>query len=91
MILTSEKKERIDKYLMEVLNISRSKIQRMIDSGDIKVNDKEVKSSYTLKENDSICFDERLIHLYSFSCPFLQVIFAFFNVIIPSMHLQSFE
>lgn len=58
MILTPKRQERIDKYLMEELNISRSKIQRMIDSKDIKVNDKEVKSSYNLKETDTIFINE---------------------------------
>ena len=31
---------RIDKYLMEKLDYSRSKIQKMIDNGNILVNDK---------------------------------------------------
>lgn len=58
MLLTGEKEIRIDKYLMNELEMSRSKIQRMIDSGDIKVNDKKVKSSYIVKENDKIFINE---------------------------------
>lgn len=58
MLLTGEKEIRIDKYLMNELEMSRSKIQRMIDSGDIKVNDKKVKSSYIVKENDKISINE---------------------------------
>ena len=48
---------RIDKYLMEKLDYSRSKTQKMIDNGNILVNDKKVKSSYSLKEDDVIYID----------------------------------
>lgn len=58
MKLIADKNMRIDKYLMEELDISRSKIQRMIDSGDITVNDKEIKSSYTLKLDDEIVIND---------------------------------
>lgn len=54
MNLISEIEIRIDKYLMDKLDYSRSKIQRMIKSGDILVNDKNIKSSYILKLNDNI-------------------------------------
>lgn len=58
MKLIAENPERIDKYLMNKLEISRSKIQRMIESNNILVNDNKVKSSYTLKENDEITINE---------------------------------
>lgn len=58
MKLIANKSERIDKYLMEELDISRSKIQRMIDSCDILVNERQVKSSYTLKLDDEIDVNE---------------------------------
>lgn len=45
---------RIDKYLMSYLGNSRSKIQRMLDSGDILVNSKKVKSSYNVHLGDLI-------------------------------------
>ena len=45
---------RIDKYLMDKLDISRSKIQKLIDNDNILVNDKKVKSSYILKSDDII-------------------------------------
>lgn len=45
---------RIDKYLIEELNISRSKIQKLIDNNKILVNNKNIKTSYLLKENDII-------------------------------------
>lgn len=58
MILIADKNIRIDKYLMEELEISRSKVQRMIDNAFILVNEKEVKSSYTLKLDDEIFVNE---------------------------------
>ena len=45
---------RIDKYLMMVQDISRSKLQKMIDNGYILVNNKKVKASYLVKENDVV-------------------------------------
>ena len=45
---------RIDKYLMNNTEYSRSYIQKLIDNGMILVNGKEVKSSYLVKENDTI-------------------------------------
>ena len=46
---------RIDKYLSDALNhCSRSYIQKLLEAGNIKVNDKTVKSNYKLKEGDSI-------------------------------------
>ena len=54
MKLIAEKQERIDKYLIDKLDMSRSKIQRMIDSGNIVVNGNKVKSSYSLKIDDEI-------------------------------------
>ena len=49
---------RIDKYLTDNTEYTRSKIQKMIDNGNILVNGKEVKSSYKLKENDKIDIEE---------------------------------
>ena len=46
--------ERIDKYLSEVLEISRSTIAKMLETECILVNDKPVKASYKIKENDKI-------------------------------------
>ena len=46
--------QRIDKYLTDNTEYTRSKIQKMIDNGNILVNRKEVKSSYILKEDDNI-------------------------------------
>lgn len=50
-----EKGLRIDKYIsLKLENISRVNIQKMIENGDILVNDKKVKVSYKVEENDNI-------------------------------------
>lgn len=54
MEIVASRVERIDKYLMQELSFSRSKIQRMIEKDFIVVNGKSVKSSYSLKEGDVI-------------------------------------
>lgn len=50
--------KRIDSYLVSSTDFSRSKIQKMIKSGSIKVNNNIVKNSYILKENDIIDIGE---------------------------------
>lgn len=45
---------RIDKYLIDLLGISRSKVQKMIESNNITVNDKFVKNSYIVRVDDVI-------------------------------------
>lgn len=46
---------RIDKFLMSrIENVSRSKIQKAADSGNILVNDKVIRSSYKVKPDDVI-------------------------------------
>jgi len=50
--------KRIDTYLIDILDISRSKIQKLLKKGYIQVNNKMVKNSYLLKENDIINVDE---------------------------------
>lgn len=45
---------RIDKYLIDGLGCSRSKVQKLIESGKVLVNDKEVKNSYIVRTDDEI-------------------------------------
>ena len=45
---------RLDKFLMSNLDISRSKAQKLIDSGNVLVNEKVSKSSYMVKLDDSV-------------------------------------
>ncbi len=50
--------KRLDAYLAEQIEgWSRSRLQRLIESSDILVNDKEVKASYRIRENDEIDVD----------------------------------
>ena len=51
---------RIDKYLIDKLNISRSKVQKLIDNNKVLVNDKIVKASYVVKYDDVINVDNNL-------------------------------
>ena len=55
-IIVEENKQgiRIDKYLSEETEYSRSKIASLIEDRNILVNDKEVKANYLVKENDVI-------------------------------------
>ena len=50
---------RIDKYLNENTDYTRSKIQKLIDSGNILVNGKIVKNSYKVVENDEIIINNQ--------------------------------
>lgn len=52
--------ERIDQYLAKKLDISRSKIQKLILNGKILVNDKKVNSSYKVILNDIISVNDKL-------------------------------
>lgn len=45
---------RIDKYLIDILSISRNKIQKLIESNNILVNDKAIKNSYIVRVDDII-------------------------------------
>lgn len=58
LTIIAEEKIRVDKYLMNKLEFSRSKIQRMLDSNHILVNDKPVKNSYLLHIDDKITINE---------------------------------
>lgn len=50
--------KRLDSYLSEITpDLSRSKIQNFIKSGNIKINNTVKKSSYLLKEGDKIDFE----------------------------------
>ena len=50
--------KRLDKYLVEKTEYTRSKIQKMIENKNILVNDREVKTSYLLKKQDVITIEE---------------------------------
>ena len=50
--------ERIDKYLTTELNKSRTEIQNLLKEGKILVNNKSIKPSYTLVNQDIITVEE---------------------------------
>ncbi len=52
--------ERLDSYLATELDLSRSKIQKLIKEDKILVNGKSVNSSYTVKENDCVSVNDSL-------------------------------
>lgn len=45
---------RIDKYLADNTDMTRATVQRMIESGNILVNEKKVKVSYKVQNGDLI-------------------------------------
>ena len=49
---------RLDKYLINTEGMSRSKIQKLIENGNILVNGKVVKSSYMVREDDLITIND---------------------------------
>ncbi len=55
IISPNQTKERIDKFIFSKLKqISRNKIQNLIEKGYIKVNGKEIKTNYKIAPNDQI-------------------------------------
>ena len=51
---------RIDKYLKENTEYSRSKIQRFIDNGNVLVNEVVVKASYIVRNGDVISINQEM-------------------------------
>ncbi len=54
LITVKEANERLDKYLANNTDYSRSTIIKMLDGGFINVNNKQEKASYKVRENDII-------------------------------------
>lgn len=57
-IKVTENAKRIDGYLLEKLNFSRSKIQKMIEEELILLNGKKIKNSTSIKTGDIITVEE---------------------------------
>ena len=55
-VISDKENIRIDKYLSELdsVDLTRAKIQKLIKTGNIKVNEKEVKESYKVNLDDNI-------------------------------------
>lgn len=60
LIVDTDKEIRIDQYLssIEELELTRAKIQKMISSGFILVNDKKIENSYKVSNNDKVLIKE---------------------------------
>lgn len=58
VVVEKANEERIDKYLSQNLDYSRSLLSKMIEHGHITVNGKKVKANYKIKEGDLINIDE---------------------------------
>ncbi len=57
IVVDDNNMERIDKYLSVKTDLSRTRIQELIDSKNITVNEKETKANYKVKENDLILIE----------------------------------
>ena len=63
---------RLDKYLMEQLGVSRSKVQKLIDNDNVLVNEKVSKASYVVKLNDLVevlSMDDEVIDIVAEDIP----------------------
>lgn len=59
-LIVEESNIRLDIYLANKLDISRSKVQKLMKQEKIKVNNKIVSNSYLVEENDEIIVDDEL-------------------------------
>jgi len=51
---------RIDKYISEIEEITRVAVQRMLETGKILVNSKQVKPSYKIAMGDKITIEKEI-------------------------------
>ena len=71
-VVVEENNIRLDSYLASKLDISRSKVQKLIKQGKIMVNDKETSSSYLVNIGDIIQVNDELdfeIHIKAQNIP----------------------
>lgn len=71
-VVVEESNIRLDSYLASKLDISRSKVQKLIKQGKILVNDKETSSSYLVNIDDIIKVNDELdfeIHIKAQDIP----------------------
>lgn len=54
ILLSDVENQRIDLYISQKLDESRNSVQKLIGEGNVRVNEKEIKSNYKVKINDKI-------------------------------------
>ena len=82
--IESDLKIRIDSYLADITDMSRSKISKLLKDNIILVNDKNVKNSYVLKQGDIINileYDEPLSEILPENIP-LDIVYEDDDVIV---------
>ena len=92
MKIIAKENLRIDKYLINELNNSRSKIQRMIDSKNILVNNNPVKNSYTLHIGDEITINEdytEIIDMFISHYSFISFSYVLFRTLLFRIIMSS--
>ena len=84
IIVESEEQKRIDAYISEKTEYSRTAVQRLIEENKIKVNGKKEKASYKVQKGDIIEIDEepaREIELKAQDIP-LQILYEDSDIIV---------
>ena len=84
IIVESEEQKRIDAYISEMTEYSRTTVQRLIEENKIKVNGKKEKASYKVQKGDIIEIDEepaREIELKAQDIP-LQILYEDSDIIV---------
>ena len=57
-VIKQEEKQRLDKYIAKKnLDLSRMMVQKLIEEGNIQVNQKRVKASYLVQAGDKIAIE----------------------------------
>ena len=71
LVTDLEENIRIDKYLSDNTDFTRNKIQKLIDENNILVNNKKIKASYKVSNNDEILIidEEELIDIKAEDIP----------------------